>query len=109
PEDLREPVERLVDTGQRLNALRTEEELQDFLIEEVAELVGAQRVLLVLEKPEGRLLAASLVPRDESAAAMLEAVSPQMDEARALRLATLRHDPEAAETIDQRSVVIAPM
>ena len=52
--DLREPVERLVDTGLRLNALRTEPELHEFLIEEVAELFGAQRVLLVLQDGQAR-------------------------------------------------------
>ena len=45
---LREPFERLVDSGLRLNELRTERELHDFLIDKATELSGAQRVLLVL-------------------------------------------------------------
>ncbi len=48
---LREPFERLVDTGLRLNELRSVEELHEFLIDEATELSGAERVLLVLEAP----------------------------------------------------------
>ncbi len=49
--NLREPFERLVDTGLRLNELRSGEELHEFLIDEATELSGAERVLLVLESP----------------------------------------------------------
>ena len=50
---LREPFERLVDTGLRLNELRSADELHEFLIDEATELSGAERVLLVLESPQG--------------------------------------------------------
>jgi tetratricopeptide (TPR) repeat protein len=50
---LREPFERLADTGLRLNELRSSEELQEFLIDEATELSGGERVLLVLETPDG--------------------------------------------------------
>ena len=43
---LREPFERLVDSGLRLSELRSEPELHDVLIDKVTELSGAQRVLL---------------------------------------------------------------
>ena len=43
-----ESFKRLVDTGMRLNELRGAEELQQFLIDQVTELSGARRVLLVL-------------------------------------------------------------
>ncbi|MEO6064283.1 MAG: hypothetical protein ABIP49_00690, partial [Lysobacterales bacterium] len=98
--DLREPVARLVDTGLRLNALRIEDELHEFLIEEVAELVGAQRVLLVLEQPGGRQVAGSLVPRGEAVESLLPSVMPWLDDARSLRVTALRHTPEGAEAID---------
>ena len=44
--NLREPFERLVDTGLRLNELRSAAELHEFLIDEATELSGAERVLL---------------------------------------------------------------
>lgn len=46
---LADRYKRLVDSGLRLNQLRSEAELHDFLIDEVTELSGAERVLLVLE------------------------------------------------------------
>ena len=62
--DLSEPFQRLVDTGLRLNELRTASELHEFLIEEVTELSGAERVLLILENenraPTGRGAAAAV-------------------------------------------------
>ncbi len=109
PADLREPVERLVDTGLRLNALRNEPELHEFLIEEVAELFGAQRVLLVLQEGDTRRLAGALVPHGESAGALLDSATPLLDEARTLRSARLSVQPAAAETIDQRSMLVAPL
>ena len=41
---LREPFERLADTGLRLNELRSAAELHEFLIDEAAELSGGERV-----------------------------------------------------------------
>jgi hypothetical protein len=47
--NLSESFERLVDTGLRLNEIKTEKELHEFLVDEVTELSGAERVLLILE------------------------------------------------------------
>ena len=69
--NLREPFERLVDTGLRLNELRSADELHEFLIDEATELSGAERVLLVLESGQGLRLAGSLMPRGEDAQALL--------------------------------------
>ncbi len=107
--DLREPIERLVDTGLRLNGLRSQAELHEFLIEEVAELFGAQRVLLVLERSDALQLAGSQLPRDEAAEPLLAAVTPWLHEARSTRNARLRHGPEGAEAIAQRSCLVAPL
>ena len=107
--DLREPVERLVDAGLRLNALRTEPELHEFLIEEVAELFGAQRVLLVLQDGQARRLAGSLVPHGENADALSQSATASLDDAQALRATRLHHQPGAAEAIDQRSILVAPL
>ena len=51
--NLGESFERLVDTGLRLNEIKSEAELHEFLVDEVTELSGAERVLLVLEAPDG--------------------------------------------------------
>ena len=107
--DFRQPFERLVDTGLRLNELRSADELHEFLIDEATEISGAERVLLVLEAPEGWRLAGALVPRGEDEQALLKAVTPWLEEARRTRAARLRHGPEGAEAIDQRSCLIAPL
>ena len=80
--NLSEPFERLVDTGLRLNEIKSADELHEFLIDEATELSGAERVLLVLQVPDGLRLAGSLVPRGESEAALLQAVTPWLEEAR---------------------------
>ncbi len=106
---LREPFERLVDTGLRLNELRSAAELHEFLIDEATELSGAERVLLVLETPDGLRLAGSLVPRGEDAEALLRAVAPILADVRRARAVTLSHSPEGANELDQRSRVVAPL
>ena len=107
---LREPFERLVDTGLRLNEIRTADQLHEFLIDEATELSGAERVLLVLESPGASpRLAGSLLPRGESEQALLTAVTPWLDEARRTRAVSLRHGPEGAEPVEQRSCLVAPL
>ncbi|HLW13097.1 MAG TPA: GAF domain-containing protein [Casimicrobiaceae bacterium] len=107
--DLRAPFERLADTGMRLNELRSVAELQEFLIDEVTELSGAQRVLLVLERADGPKIAGALLPKGEEANALRQNVAPWLDEARRTRAISLRHMPERAAPLDQRSQVIAPL
>ena len=68
--DLRAPFERLVDTGMRLNELRSAAELHEFLVDEVTELSGAERVLLVLDRQRAAVVG-SLLPTGEDAAALL--------------------------------------
>ncbi|MFO1326711.1 MAG: GAF domain-containing protein [Rubrivivax sp.] len=107
--NLRDSFKRLVDTGLRLNELRSVAEIADFLVDEATELLGAERVLLVMEHEQGRRVAGSLLPRGETEAALLHAVSPWLDEALRTRAVALRHGPEGAETIDQRSCLVAPL
>ncbi len=106
---LREPFERLVDTGLRLNELRTSAELHEFLIDEATELSGAERVLLILETPAGPELAGSLVPRGEDAQALLQDIGPDLDRARRERTVSLTHGPESAGEIAQRSRIVVPL
>jgi GAF domain-containing protein/DNA-binding response OmpR family regulator len=106
---LREPFERLVDTGLRLNELRSADDLHEFLIDEATELSGAERVLLVLETSQGMRLAGSLVPRGEDAQGLLKNVMPALDTARRLRAVQLAYTPEGVDALDQRSSIVAPL
>nr|WP_316644572.1 GAF domain-containing protein [uncultured Roseateles sp.] len=104
-----EPFKRLVDTGLRLNELRSAAELQDFLIDEVTELSGAERVLLVFEGSEGLQIAGALLPRGEREDELLRAITPWLQEARRSRVVSLRHGPTDAEPVEQRSCLVAPL
>ena len=109
PSSAIEPFQRLVDTGMRMNALRSAAELHDFLIDEVTELSGAERVLLVLDAPQGAQVAGALLPPGEDASDLLRAVTPWLAEARETRAARLRHGPEGADPAHQRSCIVAPL
>ena len=106
---LQESVQRLVDTGLRLNEQTTCAALHAFLIEEVAELLGARRVLLVLETAAGPAIAGAQVPEGETADALLQAITPWLDEARRTRQTALRRGPEGADELDQRGCLVAPL
>jgi len=106
---LREPFERLVDTGVRLNQLHSAAELHEFLVEEATELSGAERVLLVLADGAALTIAGAQLAPGEDAAALLQAIRPWLDEARHTRLPRLRHGPDGADAVDQRSCLIAPL
>ena len=107
--DLKQPFERLVDTGLRLNEIKSEAELCECLVDEVTELSGADRVLLVLDAAGQGRIAGSLLPRGESDAALLAAITPWLAEARRTRATSLRHGPEGAEPIGQRSCLVVPL
>ncbi len=106
---LREPFERLADTGLRLNELRSANEIHDFLIDEATELSGAERVLLVLESPTGLQLAGSLVPRGENPETLLAKITPDLWAVRRTRAAILDYLPASARELDQRSRIVAPL
>jgi GAF domain-containing protein/DNA-binding response OmpR family regulator len=104
-----ELVQRLVDTGLRLHAFRDSGAFYEALVDEAARFSGAQRVLLVLSGPDGLRIAGSLVPQGEDAQTLLHAVTPWLSEAGRTRAVSLRHGPEGAAPIDQRSCLIAPL
>ena len=106
---LREPFERLVDTGLRLNEQKSETELREFLVDEVTELSGAERVLLLLDGADGLQVAGALLPRGEAEGPLLRAITPWLVEVRRSRAARLRHGPEGAEPLRQRSCLIVPL
>ena len=94
--DVREPFQRLADTGLRLNAQRTSEALHAFVVEEATELSGAERVLLVLERDGKRELAHSLLPPDEDAKRLLSRHRPYLATfaARGRRASSTRPKPQ---------------
>ena len=105
--DLIEPFQRLVDTGLRLNKMRTAAELQGFLIEEATELSGAERVLLILETENGRELAGAQLPLGEDGGALLAQIDEQLAQIRRARTVKLK----TAESPDSPapSQIIAPL
>ncbi len=106
---LREPFERLADTSLRLNELRNVADLHEFLIDEATELSGGERVLLVLETPQGLQLAGSLMPKGEDATRLLASLLPDLQQVHRSRTARLDYIPERAQELDQRSRIIAPL
>ncbi len=101
--------EHLIGSGQRLSDVRSEAAWLRSLIDEATQLSGARRVLLMLEGPDGLQLAGASVPPYEVAAALLQAVSPWLDEARRSRLGSLRHGPQGVAAVDQRSCLVVPL
>ncbi|MEO8847419.1 MAG: GAF domain-containing protein, partial [Casimicrobiaceae bacterium] len=107
--DLRLPFQRLVDTGVRLNEMRSTGDLHDFLIDEATELSGAERLLLVLEHQDGLQLVGSQMPRGEDAAALLAKVTPLLAQVGRTRMTMLAHAPADRAAFEQRSQVVAPL
>jgi len=107
--DLREPFQRLTDTGLRMNELRQATELQEFLIEEAVELSGAERVMLLLLDAEGWRVGGAQLPQDEHPQPLLRALGPWLETLCQHRAVVLRHGPEGAEALDQRSCILAPL
>ena len=108
-----EPFQRLLDTGLRMNEVRDAAELQQFLVDELTELSGAERVLLVFNSSAGLEVAGSLLPKAENTpegqAALLQTITPWLLEARRTRAVTLRHGPEGVPPEQQRSCLLAPL
>jgi PAS domain S-box-containing protein len=92
---LREPFQRLADTGLRLNALHSQTEIQVFLVEEATELIGAERVLLILDEDGKQQVLESAFPYllggggDRDAARLLHSIEPYLRQARLTRTASL--------------------
>ncbi|MFM8423654.1 MAG: GAF domain-containing protein, partial [Chloroflexota bacterium] len=87
--NLREPFQRLADTGLRLNALKTVSDIQTFLVEEATELSGGERVMLILENDGKPVVAESLLLRGEDASAVLKSISKHLAKARLTRTVQL--------------------
>jgi GAF domain-containing protein/CheY-like chemotaxis protein/tetratricopeptide (TPR) repeat protein len=104
---LREPFQRLADTGLRLNGLHNLAEIQAFLVEEATELTGGERVVLILEKGEKREVAESFLPRGENAGKLLHSIETQLLHTRLTRTVQLQTS-EVSKT-SEVSRIIAPL
>src|SRR4051812_20101294 len=106
-----ELFERLAHTLQRLNGFRDEASLHDFLVNDLAGLMGATRCISVLQTGGDRRVGAAVLPPGERKypEALLRAIGPWLDEAGRTRAARLRHGPAGALPRSQRSCLVAPM
>ena len=103
-------LDRLAQLPLRLGKLKSEPALHAAIVSEAARLLGAQRVLLVLQPDKAAPhIAGSKLPAGESAEALLQAVAPWLSEAMDTRASRLRHGPEGAAPAEQRSCLVAPL
>ncbi len=98
-----------VAVGQRLHRIGSTEALHAFVLDAAQQLCAPRRVLLVRASPAGLQVAASRVPRGESAAALLAAVTPWLQDAGAQRAAALHIGPPGALPRRQRCCIVAPL
>ena len=106
---LQPPIERLFDSALRLNQQRELSALHEAIVDEATSLLGAQRVLLVLQTQTDRQIAGKRLPARENAGDLLQAITPWLDEAHKTRASRLRHGPEGADAQQQRSCLVAPL
>ncbi len=113
--NLREPFQRLADSGLRLNALKSIQEIQTFLVEEATELIGGERVMLILERQQtsevlktsevSLVVADSLLPHGEDASAVLASIQKHLAQARLTRTVQLTLPKKTSEVCR----IIAPL
>ncbi len=72
-------------------------------------LCAPKRTLLVVQTPAGLRVAASKLPRGESAAALLAAITPWVNDALAQGVPLLHIGPPGARPKEQRCCVVAPL
>ena len=113
PPSLLMRMQRLMDVGLRLHDLPSRAAWRDAVVQEAAKLLGAQRVLLVLLVPQEGSgepeVAGQLLPPGETAEALLQAVTPWLEQARRVADTQLHIGPEGADAPDQRSCLVAPL
>ena len=101
---------RLAQLPLRLNKLKSEAALHKAITAEAARLLGAQRVLLVLQDGTAALrITASKLPAGEGEEALLQAVAPWLTEALDTGASRLRHGPQGVAPQRQRSCLVAPL
>ena len=111
--NIQEPIKRLIETGVRMNARHTSEELAPFIINEVVELTGAERAALFLvdgtpANDPGKPAALHL-PAGETEADFLKKIIPILKEVARSGQPVLRYLPENAPALKQRSLLCVPL
>ncbi len=122
PGRLEDVFRRLLTVGVRLNAQRDPARLPDEIVDEVAELAGAERIALVLLDAQAQRRAAkvqlpqppfpSLVEKVEPLPdpdAFLAEIQPVLDEVSITRQGFIRQINPDRDLLDQRSVLVAPL
>ncbi len=113
--DLEGQLQRMLEIGVRLSARREGTDLPQLIMDEVIELVGAERAMLLLVDGEGhRHVAAEIIPsallaKGTEEGLLLEEITPLLDEAAQKRAPLLRHIPDDAPELEQRSVLCVPL
>ena len=79
------------------------------LVRSVRTQLHAQRVMLILETPDGLRVKASHLPNGEKTSSLLLAITHWLDTARETRVCTLRHGPHGVAHPAQRSCLVAPL
>ncbi|MFN3809703.1 MAG: GAF domain-containing protein [Roseateles asaccharophilus] len=103
-------LDRLARLPLRLGGLKRESALLSAVLDEALQLLGAQRVLLVLQTRQSPpAIAGARLPGQERAEALLDAVGPWLQEALDSGASRLRHGPPGAEPKRQRSCLVAPL
>ena len=101
-------IDRLVDSGLRLNAIETRATLVDFALDEAMRVLAATRGLLVLDEAGSMRVVGHRLPRGEKPAPLFAATTPWLLEARRKRVSRLRHGPDGADRSSQRSCLVVP-
>ena len=99
---------RMLDTGIRMNQREEGVELSDFILSEVVELTGAERAELLLWDDAGERSSVYVVPELQGQASS-PFVAACLAEARQKRAPVLRHFPENAPELAQRSILCVPL
>jgi len=114
--NLREPFQRLANTSLRLNALKTVQAIQTFLVEEATELSGGERVMLILEKDGKPQVADSFLPRGEDAGKVLASIKKHLAQARLTRTVQLvvesrrsKVEGQKSKGNNRKSIIVAPL
>jgi signal transduction histidine kinase/DNA-binding response OmpR family regulator/tetratricopeptide (TPR) repeat protein len=104
--DLPGQLRRMLEVGVRLNARRDAAGLPQFILDEVAELTGAERTALFLLDERGQRRVAARLGEGE---AWLAEIAPLLDEVTAKRAPLLRYLPEGAPALEQVSRLCVPL
>ncbi|MEP6971026.1 MAG: GAF domain-containing protein, partial [Betaproteobacteria bacterium] len=99
----------LADAALQFCAARTVDQLRDKLLAMAANICHAQRVMLLLETEQGLSVCGAKLLPGENPAELHRAITPWLEEARRSGVARLRHGPDGAAAVDQRSCLLAPL